>query len=124
MNCLKCGGPLNGAAFCAACGTPADAIVAITPMPKIQPKATEFQAPQPPFSPAPPTNGLAIAGFVTSILCLSPVGLVLSIVALNQIKKSPLPQGGSGMAIAGLVLGGIPTLLFVFIWLSSTLYFL
>lgn len=118
MNCLKCGAPLNGAAFCAACGTPAEANVATTPMPTIQPKATEFQAPQPPFSPAPPTNGLAIAGFVTSLVCLSPVGLVLSIVALNQIKKSPLPQGGSGMAIAGIVIGGIPTLLFVFMLLS------
>lgn len=122
MNCLKCGALLNGAAFCAACGTPADAIVATTPMPKIQPKATEFQAPQPPFSPAPPTNGLAIAGFVTSLVCLSPVGLVLSIVALNQIKKSPLPQGGSGLAIAGLVLGGIPTLLFVFMLVSFNIY--
>jgi len=44
-------------------------------------------------------NGLAIAGFICSFL-VSLLGLILSIVGLNQIKK----QGGKGkgLAIAGI----------------------
>ena len=52
------------------------------------------------------TNGLAIGGFVTSLVCCAPVGLALSIVALNQINKDPR-QGGKGLAVAGIVLGGL-----------------
>ena len=51
----------------------------------------------------PQTNGLAIAGFVCSLVglftgILSPIGLVLSLVALGK-------PGGRGFAIAGVVLG-------------------
>lgn len=60
-------------------------------------------------APKPTTNGLAIAGFVTSMVCFGPVGFVLSLVALNQISKSPTPQGGKGLAIAGALLGGLST---------------
>jgi hypothetical protein len=50
-----------------------------------------------------PTNGLAIAGFVLSMLgCGFPVGLILSAVALGQFNKNP-NQKGKGLAIAGLV---------------------
>jgi hypothetical protein len=62
------------------------------------------------FEPKPTTNGLAIGGFVTSMVCFGPVGLVLSLVALNQISKSPIPQGGKGLAIAGAIVGGLSTL--------------
>jgi hypothetical protein len=64
--------------------------------------------PQQPYVPQPPqkTNGLAIAGFVTSLLCMGLVGLILSIVGLSQIKKDP-SQGGKGLAIAGIVLGAL-----------------
>ena len=46
-------------------------------------------------------NGLAIAGFICSFL-VSLLGLILSIVGLNQIKK----QGGKGkgLAIAGIII--------------------
>ncbi len=50
------------------------------------------------------TNGLAIAGFITSLLCFGPIGLILSAIALGQIKTNPR-QGGKGLAIAGLVIG-------------------
>ena len=51
------------------------------------------------------TNGLAIAGFVCSLLYFSGIiGLILSAVALNQIGKNP-GQGGKGLAVAGLVIG-------------------
>jgi hypothetical protein len=55
-------------------------------------------------------NGLAIAGFASAVVGIfllpvvfSSVGLVLSAIALSQIKKKN--QGGKGLAIAGLVAG-------------------
>jgi hypothetical protein len=64
--------------------------------------------PQQPFVPQPPqkTNGLALAGFITSLVCCGPVGLVLSIIGLSQINKNP-QEGGKGLAIAGIIIGGI-----------------
>lgn len=50
------------------------------------------------------TNGLAIAGFVTSLACCSPVGIILSAIGLNQISKDP-NQKGKGLATAGLIIG-------------------
>lgn len=55
----------------------------------------------------PKNNGLAIAGFVTSLLCCGPIGLGLSIAGLVQINKDPQYQLGKGFAIAGIVLGGV-----------------
>ncbi len=52
------------------------------------------------------TNGLAIAGFVLSFF-ISLVGLVLSIIALNQINKSNGMQKGKGLAIAGIIIGAL-----------------
>jgi peptidyl-prolyl cis-trans isomerase B (cyclophilin B) len=58
------------------------------------------------FQPMQPqkTNGMAIAGFVVSLLCCSPLGIVFSAIGLNQINKDP-SQGGKGLATAGLILG-------------------
>jgi Domain of unknown function (DUF4190) len=47
------------------------------------------------------TNGMAIASLVCAFLC-SILGLVFGIVALNQINQRP--QGGRGLAIAGIVI--------------------
>jgi hypothetical protein len=124
MNCSKCGAPLNGASFCAACGTPAgtnDVSVPVTPVQPTFASPQPTQSPQAPFTEVPKTNGLAIAGFVTAF-CFSPVALVLSIVALNQINKSPTPQGGKGLAIAGIVLGGIPTLVYLFLMIGFSTF--
>ncbi len=62
--------------------------------------------------PAPPTNGLAIAGFVCSVLgvlgscgLLSPIGLILSLVAVGKEPK--------GFAIAGIVIGALGTCLMI-----------
>jgi Domain of unknown function (DUF4190) len=66
----------------------------------------------PPYGgyPAPPgTNGLAIASLVVSLasplLCslLSIVGIVLGVVALNQIKQTG--QQGRGLALGGIIVG-------------------
>ncbi|MFI6678492.1 DUF4190 domain-containing protein [Kribbella sp. NPDC050470] len=56
---------------------------------------------------------MAIASLATSLggLCIpiaGPVGLVLGIIALSQLKKRP--QDGKGMAIAGLVIGSLITI--------------
>ena len=61
---------------------------------------SEFQPVQPQK-----TNGMAIAGFVLSLLCCtSLLGIIFSAVGLNQINKDP-SQGGKGLALAGLILG-------------------
>lgn len=64
------------------------------------------------------TNGLAIASLVCALLgwiCgIGPiVGLVLGIIALNQIKKTG--QEGRGLALAGVIISGISIALIV-IW--------
>ena len=75
--------------------------------------------PQQPFVPQPPqqTNGLAIGGFITSLICCGPVGLVLSIIALGQINKNPY-QGGKGLAIAGIALGALSMVGAVIYWIA------
>jgi hypothetical protein len=51
-------------------------------------------------------NGLAVAGFVLSVCCCWPVGLVLSIIGITQIK-SKSNQSGQGLAIAGIVISAV-----------------
>jgi hypothetical protein len=64
--------------------------------------------PNGPFIPHQPkkTNTLALVGFLVSISCCSPVGLILSIIGLNQIDKNQ-NEGGRGLAIAGIVISTI-----------------
>jgi len=67
-------------------------------------------------------KGLAIASMVCGLLfwfsipglILSILALVFSLVQLNRIKKKPKEYGGKGMAIAGLVLGIIGVLFWIF----------
>jgi hypothetical protein len=77
--------------------------------------------PYPPY-PAPvyqSTNGLAVASLVAGFLWLGWLGSILAVIfghiALGQINRSGGREGGSGLAIAGLVLGymGVATLLLV-----------
>lgn len=52
------------------------------------------------------SNGLAIAGFVLSLLgCTAPLGFIFSLVALNSKNQS-----NRGLAIAGAVIGGLATI--------------
>ncbi|GGU09010.1 DUF4190 domain-containing protein [Streptomyces violascens] len=65
------------------------------------------QAPQ-----QPPVSGLAIGSLIAGILCcIPPLGLILGVVALGQIKKKGLR--GKGMAVAGVVLSALSTLLLI-----------
>lgn len=113
MFCSKCGAPLNGASFCASCGTPAVVVPSATATPTVSPTAPNpvYVTPQLPVGGS-RTNGMAIASLVTSLVCFGFLGIIFGIVALNQIKSSAGTQTGQGMAIAGIVIGSITTLFF------------
>ncbi|NYJ06559.1 DUF4190 domain-containing protein [Petropleomorpha daqingensis] len=55
---------------------------------------------------APPTNPMAIAALVCA-LTIAPVGLGLGIAARKQIRRTG--EGGDGLALAGIIIGGIVT---------------
>lgn len=74
-------------------------------------------------APSPKTNTMAIASLVSSLIGVlcgigSIVGIVLGLVALNQIKTTR--EGGQGLAIAGIAVGGL-SLLINLIWTVSVL---
>lgn len=72
----------------------------------------------PALQPPPPVNGLAIAALVLGFFCLMPfVGLILGIVALVQIRKRG--ERGKGMAVAGIVLSTIGTLLLTLVFATG-----
>ncbi|MFH1400471.1 MAG: DUF4190 domain-containing protein [Nanoarchaeota archaeon] len=50
------------------------------------------------------TNTLAIVGFILSFV-FALAGLVVSIIAFNQVKKSG--EGGRGLALAGIIIGAV-----------------
>lgn len=56
------------------------------------------------------TNTMAILALVFGIL-IAPLGLVFGFVARSQIKKTG--EDGDGLALAGIIIGGIFTLLFI-----------
>jgi hypothetical protein len=58
-----------------------------------------------------PTNTLAILALVMAFV-FSPVGLVLGIVARRQIRETG--EQGDGLALAGIIVGGLGTALAVF----------
>jgi hypothetical protein len=95
----------------------------MTATPPQEPDRGPAPPPTPPPQPATPvysaapktgTNGLAIASLVCGIVgCFTVtaiVAIVLGFVARNQIDQSAGMQQGSGMALAGIILG--------FIWLG------
>lgn len=120
--------------------------------PQEQAAAQQPYAPQPPYPTQPPytqpyppqyggqygaagptTSGLAITGFVLSLLVPltfwipfinliaflgNLAGFIISIVAVNQIKNSNGQLGGKGLAVAGIILScvwfGLLLLFFVF----------
>lgn len=67
------------------------------------------------FAVAPPTSGMAVAGFVVSLVSLflcagitAPVALILSILGMKKTAPDAQPPaGGRGLAIAGVVISGI-----------------
>lgn len=75
--------------------------------PKVKNKPEQHQTNEVPAQPVhtpTKTNSLAIWGFILAIF-LPLIGLILSIVAVSQIKKKN--ERGKGLAIAGIVIGAI-----------------
>ncbi|WP_051710078.1 DUF4190 domain-containing protein [Streptomyces sp. NRRL S-350] len=80
----------------------------------VTPAAQSGFRPGPPYGPgfppaAAPSNGFAIGSLVTGLVLVAPLALVFGIVALVQINRRK--ERGFGMAVTGLVLGTIGTLL-------------
>jgi uncharacterized membrane protein len=50
------------------------------------------------------------------------VGLVLGIVALSQLRQPGSTESGKGMAIAGVVIGGLGVLTYVLVIASGALH--
>ena len=84
--------------------------------------------PTPTYFPRPqPTQNLALASMITGIVglllagCFGPipglVALVLGLVALSQIKKSPEKYGGKPFATAGVIIGGITVMFYLLLLL-------
>ncbi len=96
--------------------------------PSTPPSAAPYQPPTPshPASypaygtqPSEPSQGLAIAGLVLAFVA-APVGLILSIVAAVKLNK----QGGSkGVAVTGIVVGAILTLLALAVIVFAAVFF-
>ena len=59
-----------------------------------------------------PTNTMAILALVMAFV-FAPAGLVLGIVARKQIRRTG--EDGDGLALAGIIAGGIFTAIFVLI---------
>lgn len=91
--CSKCGNELTeGTVYCPKCGNNTTVV----------------------RSASQPTNSVAIAGFVCSVLGIHLVGLILSIVGLNEAKK--LNDNGKGFAIAGTIISGVGVFI-AFVWM-------
>jgi Domain of unknown function (DUF4190)/Domain of unknown function (DUF1707) len=79
----------------------------VTPAPP--PPAPVYPYPPPYEPPRYSTNGLAVGSLVAALLWFFWIGSVAAIVfghvALSQIKNSEGRQTGTGMAVAGLVMG-------------------
>ena len=144
MHCIHCGALLpENAKFCTSCGKPVHVapVVPEEPAAPVQPEEGNVFEPETPnaapgsvqlpasysnpvySSQATPTgtvpeksvtNGLAIAGFVCSLIVFpfaigtlcAIVGLVLSIMGLNNAKKLP-DRKGYGLSVAGIILCSI-----------------
>jgi hypothetical protein len=138
----------NDAVFCTNCGkrldeatggttTTSNTQQAAPPAQPITPQANTYPYGQPSSNThytAPPqskTNGLAIAGFITSLVSLffnlftfgilGVVGIVLSAVGINMAKK-PEYNSGKGLGIAGVVIGIVGILFIILILVAVISY--
>jgi len=68
----------------------------------------EPRQPGPPSGGEPPTSTLAVVGLVLAFLA-APVGVVLSVLGLRETRGGA--RGGRGLAVAGIVIGSVITVL-------------
>lgn len=102
------------------------------PAPAAVPAAAPGFAPPPAPAPGGRAPGKSIAALAVGIaalvlfplaIILGPVALVLGIQALRQLKRAP-STAGQGMAIAGIVLGGIGFLVGITVVLAAVVFVL
>lgn len=62
------------------------------------------------YAPPPATNTMAILALIFGII-LAPLGVVFGFIARGQIKRTG--ESGDGLALAGIIIGGIFTLLII-----------
>ena len=68
---------------------------------------------QPTYPYQPPTSGLAVTALVLSLLGFSLLGLIFGAAALPDINAGR--KSGKGMAVAGLVIGIVGSVLWLFL---------
>lgn len=112
--CTNCGAELkDGFAFCEKCGSPVDGGKQTknveTPTQTVYNNTYNV-------APAKKTNGLALGGFITtlvsSLLCCGSfnlIGLILCIIGL--VKAKDYDGNGKGLAIAGIIICVVVTIL-------------
>lgn len=66
--------------------------------------------PQGAYAPPPATNTMAILALIFGII-FAPLGIVFGFIARGQIKRTG--ESGDGLALAGIIIGGIFTLLII-----------
>jgi len=135
--CVECGEAFpQGTAFCPRCGkqsntaAPAASLSAPVMQAPPAPTATPYVPPPTSAYPAytrPPTNGMATAGFVLSLVSIFlsvlivPVilGVIFSAIGISRANEFERTTGqpiGRGLAVAGLVISLI-MVFFSFLWL-------
>ncbi|HEU4507803.1 MAG TPA: DUF4190 domain-containing protein [Pyrinomonadaceae bacterium] len=96
-----------------------------------------WQPPQPPYQvrTTQPSQALALCSMIVAICglvfggCLGPVpgivAVVLGLMALAQIKKSPDKVGGKPFAMAGVIIGGLTIAFYVLLllWILAAIAF-
>ncbi len=100
-----------GSSLCARCGAPLP-LAASYPPPGYPPAGYPPAGYPPPgyypppygYAPATRTSGMAIAGFVISLVFCGLLGLIFSIMGHNEIKRSGGAVTGGGFAVAGIVI--------------------
>lgn len=76
-----------------------------------QPQAGGYPGYPQPYPPAPaPTNTMAILALIFGFV-FSPLGIVFGFVGRSQIKRTG--ESGDGLALAGIIIGGVFTALFI-----------
>jgi hypothetical protein len=92
-------------------------------MPGYQPMPGYQQYQGAPMGAAPSTNGMAVASLVCACAGIIPflfgipaiLGVIFGFIARSQIRNSKNTQGGSGLALAGIIVGFALIALFILV---------
>ncbi len=81
-----------------------------------EPTPTPYTAPA--AAPARPTNVLSIIALIAAFV-IPLAGIIVGFIALGQIKKTG--EGGHGLALAGVILGFVFSVLYILLIVVGTL---